>query len=217
MNLSRDVYNLTTSRRIDNFSASMHNRTETRKTVMSILQDLDPKYAKIHRQPSTAWKPALGAGLLLLAAGSSYWLLTNNQTQPPSPQNLPFTTPEKAMGAENSRNSPAPQAATAMAPDNASATIRDEAKPTRQVERETTVGPVATEYSTDSLAHVEYRGKAPSQPEVASTPQGHAPTKNKTERRIAPGQASAKNEKNQPETRKRANERDVDIITAIVR
>lgn len=192
----------------------MHIRTNPRKTAMSILQDLDPKYAKIHKHPSKTWKPGILVGSLLLATGCGYWFVTTNQTaQPPAPQAAPFAAPEKTIEAVANQNSAVNHQAATVAPSNSSATIHDTTKQAYKADPGATTRAMPTENSTGSLADAEYRRQAPAKPVAVGTAQGHA----KAERRITPVQASVKNEKNQVGVGKRANERDVDIITAIVR
>lgn len=194
----------------------MHIRTRPRKTAMSILQDLDPKYAKIHKHPSKAWKPAAWVGSLLIVSGCGYWFVTNNQTaQPPTLQAAPFVAPEKTTEAEANRISALNPQATTAAPSNSSATIHDISKQADKAPPEAIARAIPAENSTGSLADAEYRRQAPAKSRSVDTAHGHVAAR--TERRITPVQVSAKNEKNQAGVGKRANERDVDIITAIVR
>lgn len=174
---------------------------------MSILQDLDPQYAKIHTQPSSARKPLIMACATLLALGGAYWVMMKtaaipaNQTHAEYPVQPPTSTDDTTK--------PPP-----VAP---GATIREEPQRTSSVEQRTPMSAPggAPESATESLADAEYRRQTQAHPSHAKTAPNHGAAK--PERRSSATQQAAKGEKSQPSVGKRANERDVDIITAIVR
>lgn len=174
---------------------------------MSILQDLDPQYAKIHTQPSSASKPIIMVCAALIALGSAYWILMKtsaisaNQTH-----------------AEYSSQPPAATNAAAKSPSaGAGATIRENPQGTAVAEQRTPMpAPIGSpENTTPSLANGEYRR----QTQAPSSRTKTAPTQTiaKPERKSTTTQQAAKDERSQPHGGKRTNERDVDIITAIVR
>lgn len=196
---------------------------------MSILQDLDPQYAKIHAQPSSTWKPAVLAGTALFALGGGYWAMTQLQATPASPEQTPasYTSPASPTPGETQKNvaSTSPILAKqetpypmTMAPSaSLGATIREKAERTMSPEQQTLVSTpaVTSESRAGSLADTEYRRPTQATASHAKTTPAHSTTK--SERKSAGTQGSAKSEKNQPSGGKRTNERDIDIITAIVR
>lgn len=177
---------------------------------MSILQDLDPQYAKIHQPPSTSWKPAIWAISLLLAAGGGYWLVTNAPTGANSLESPPVQA--TAAREKTSENPPYPSPPARSA---GSATITDTPKQDAE-QRETVLSKASIPANTVvSLADGEFRRQTP-----PATTQAHSTAKHasgKTERHKTAAPASVKNERSQAPVAKRASERDVDIITAIVR
>lgn len=179
---------------------------------MSILQDLDPQYAKIHQQPSATRKPAIWAASLLLAAGGGYWLMTNAPAGAPSPEATPVqATPMQ----EKTSESPATRSAPPRVASTSSATIMETAK--QEVDQRETIPPNASvpANTAESLADGEFRRQTPATPSQAHSTPKH--TSGKAERHKTAAPAFAKNERGEALVAKRASERDVDIITAIVR
>ena len=194
---------------------------------MSILQDLDPQYAKIHAQSSFTWKPVILSGAALLVLGSASWALMQAQARPISQRQTPATSPTQVstMADEMTRSvtqttapiakQEIPAAMTQPPSASAGATIREDAQHTTGTEQRIPAPPVSSETAAGSLGDTEYRRQKP-----ATT--GHAKANlthdtGKPERRSAAAQAAARSEKSQLSGGKRTNERDIDIITAIVR
>ena len=196
---------------------------------MSILQDLDPQYAKIHNRPTAARRYAKILIGLLLTLGCGYWVLSQQSIQPQSADaqnsssaNAPANKAEKQAWAKNEIGS-IDQAnttndANAIPPPKlATATIRDDGHPPARVGEATSQPPRVnlSENTKNSLADTEYRRQSPTSGnhgEVARTS-----GLKKGERNPTAVRPVAKTEKNQPHTGKRPAERDVDIISAIVR
>lgn len=199
------------------------------ESTMSILQDLDPQYAKIHTQ-STVNKKSAGIllGLLLCLGGTGYWALTQHSVQPGAAneqhsarpgapadraENLAQTKPES-----NSHDQPEikqnPEALTP--PHLPGATIRDDSQPLPQL-RQAASTPPGISFSENvkiSLADTEYRRRSAVDDHTKPAPISGTM---KGERKNTGGRSAAKMEKNQTPSGKRPVERDVDIISAIVR
>ena len=70
---------------------------------MSILQDLDPQYAKLHKQPSMTPKAMTWMGVLLLVLGSVYWFATDRPVRKEAAEVAPAlrsTAPGKNSGTD---------------------------------------------------------------------------------------------------------------------
>lgn len=174
---------------------------------MSILQDLDPQYAKIHAQPSVSRKLFIVAGATLLALAGGYWGLSQIQGIPVSPNQPP--------AAESNPSPPSPLAEPKPIATGLAATIHEETQHTPGTVRPPTTPQGSPENAAGSLADAEYRRQAQPLPVHARPPTSPAPVK--PERRNVAPQQIAKSGKSQPSAGKRTNERDIDIITAIVR
>lgn len=196
---------------------------------MSILQDLDPQYAKIHNQPTAAWRYAKILIGLLATMGCGYWVLTQQsiQAQLADAQNstsasAPANKAEKQAWAKNESGS-IDQAnttnnANAIPPSKlATATIRDDDHLPARVGDATSQPPRVnlSENAKSSLADTEYR--RPSHTSGNHGEVAHTNGAKKGERTPTAVRPVAKTEKNQLQTGKRPAERDVDIISAIVR
>jgi hypothetical protein len=174
---------------------------------MSILQDLDPQYAKIHAQPSTPRKLIIAASVTLLVLAGGYWGVLQTRATPASP--TPAPAADSTPSSPNLAVEPK-QPATALA-----ATIREEAQRTPGTEQRTTMPQGVPENAAGSLADAEYRRQTQALPAHAKTTANPAPAK--PEHRNVTPQPTAKSGKSQASPGKRTNERDIDIITAIVR
>lgn len=177
---------------------------------MSILQDLDPQYAKIHQQPSSTWRPALWAATFLLAAGGGYWLVANTPARTPSEVPVPQVTVQEKKNADHSAPTAPPESAM-----TAGATITENPRPEAEERANATPSKSASMNATDSLADSEFRRQTIAAPTAPPNAPKHA--SGKAERHKAATPPTAKNERTQAPVAKRASERDVDIITAIVR
>lgn len=196
---------------------------------MSILQDLDPQYAKIHSQPNATRRYAKILIGLLVTMGCGYWVLSQQSIQPQSADaqnstsaSAPATKAEKQAWAKNESGSidqanttndaneiPPPKLATAI--------IRDDGHPPAQVGEATSQPPRAnlSENAKSSLADTEYRRPSPTSGNHGEV--AHTSGAKKGERNPTAVRPVAKTEGNQLHTGKRPAERDVDIISAIVR
>lgn len=196
---------------------------------MSILKDLDPQYAKLHSEPSPR-KPAIWAGVALLTLGSAYWAATQSTTR---------ATPSEAKSAQKaSEPSSGVPANTGASPDfrleNArkhalpatpstaqAATIHEEPGKAKTPDQQGAQAPATEKPTRTSLADTEYPRPAQGAPNKASsTPSRNSSPAPKTEnakRKIPSNQTVAKNEKTSGGSGKKSSERDIDIITAIVR
>lgn len=192
---------------------------------MSILKDLDPQYAKLHAEPSRQ-KPIAWIGGALLVMGCIYWITLHSPAKGTA-QKTQDLEAAKAMKAEPGRESISEgekqDSATKTPLVAAGATIREDrprtidTAPTR-----TSATPEPTrENTTRSPADSEYRSLPQTVPHQAdTTPANNAPSTPKTEntkRKNPASQSTRKIEKTQVNNGRRVNERDVDIITAIVR
>jgi hypothetical protein len=182
---------------------------------MSILQDLDPQYAKLHKQPSTFRKPVIWGSALLLAAACAYWFVTDRQAKKEAAEMAlsrlsaaPAATSESG-GADAKMDIPVAGSELSVPPSaNSGATI-NEAGPEPRL-----ASTVVQENARASLADAEYRRQKPGSV-TPDKPLRQAAEK--TGHRNGSGRSSNRNEKNQSGGNKPMQERDVDIITAIVR
>ncbi|MCG2577675.1 hypothetical protein LZ012_11790 [Dechloromonas sp. XY25] len=196
---------------------------------MSILQDLDPQYAKIHAQPSSNRKTAILAGTALFVLGSGYWAMT--QLLPPSSSvdqtPTSYTSPAAPISDETQKNAASmpptlvkPKTLypmTKVASASLSATIRNDTENMTSAAQRPPASPPTNlaENTPGSLANTEYR--RPTQPAASHAKTASAHRTAKSELRNTATPRAAKSEKNQSSGGKRTNERDIDIITAIVR
>ncbi len=199
---------------------------------MSILQDLDPKYAKIHTQPSFAgWKPiAWILSLLLFLLWVSWLVFTTQFDKGVSEKTLPGDTTQEHVSistevAKLPTGNPSQVAATG--PTDAPPAI---ASTGSAIIQETSEQESAkSEKSPDSIP---FRSITPEAKKLANSDQATKPdTKEQSahkkarksavhtaERKPVNRQANkAYAKKNSQPTTKNATERDIDIITAIVR
>ncbi|MFN4326667.1 MAG: hypothetical protein ACK4FP_12375 [Azonexus sp.] len=184
---------------------------------MSILQDLDPQYAKLHRQPSAFPKTTAWLGALLLVVASAYWLAADRPVRTDAAggeSSLHSMVPDAksaAGGATERKEIPAlsgePPAVQAA---GRSATIHESVSAPRPG------SDLVQENARSRLADVEYREPKPVVAPSAKPPKRAAP---KTERPKVGSRApqGRGNEKKLSGSIKPMQERDVDIITAIVR
>lgn len=199
------------------------------ETIMSILQDLDPQYAKIHSQPTAARRYAKILIGLLVTMGCGYWVLTQLSIQPQSADahnsisaSAPANKAEKQAWVKNESGS-IDQANTTNdanaipSPKLAAATIRDDGHQPLRVGEATSQPPRVSlsENAKSSLADTEYRRQSPTSGNHGKVV--HTSSAKKGERNPTAARPVAKTEKNQLHTGKRPAERDVDIISAIVR
>ncbi len=193
---------------------------------MSILKDLDPQYAKLHSEPLLR-KPAIWSGLALLILGSAYWIVTQPATQPasveakPTPAQQASTTSTgaatpKGAPVDSSTDNIRKPALSAMPATPSAATIREEPQKTSVSDQKTAQSAATEEKPTQtSLADAKY----PQQPQ--SPP--HKPPRTSTQmteqakRKPSTTQTVAKNKNPSGVNEKKSSERDIDIITAIVR
>ncbi|HLO64744.1 MAG TPA: hypothetical protein VK165_17430 [Azonexus sp.] len=194
---------------------------------MSILQDLDPQYAKIHAQPSAARKPAILAGTALLVLGGGYWAMTQFQPFSPDQTATNLSSPASPTSDETQKNTASTATSlvkqetsypmTRVPSAGLSATIRDNGEHTSRAVTQMPASTAAnsSESGAASLADTEYRRPAQATTSHAKAAPAHGITK--PERKSATPPGVAKSEKYQPSSGKRTNERDIDIINAIVR
>ena len=184
---------------------------------MSILQDLDPQYAKLHKQPLMTPKAMTWMGVLLLVLGSVYWFATDRPVRKEAAEVAPSlrsTAPGKNSGTDGvdakkeipvaGSELPAPPLANNSATINASV-------PAPRLASE-----VVQENARTSLPDAEYRRQKPA---AATSDKALKQVVQKNERRNGSNQSPNRNgnEKKQPGSNKPMQERDEDIITAIVR
>ncbi|MBL8426532.1 MAG: hypothetical protein JNM16_03620 [Dechloromonas sp.] len=195
---------------------------------MSILQDLDPQYAKIHTHSTPTRRYAVILLGLLLSTGGGYWVLTQYLVQPGAanelhagrPGDLADKTEQLAQTKPESSSADQPkikQNPEAMTPANSSgATIRDDGQSSPQLGQAVSTPPGISfsENAKNSLADTEYRRQSPASNHAKAVPSNGLM---KGERKNTTVRAMAKTEKNQAPAGKRPVERDVDIISAIVR
>lgn len=191
---------------------------------MSILKDLDPQYAKLHSEPSPR-KPVIWAGVALLSLGSAYWIATQSaakgsSTEAPasSAQRSGEQSSEVAIKKESSRDSSPENAKLPVSPLSPPATpvatIREES-PRPPIDQQTTNTPTAENSARRSLADAEY--PRPAQNTTNRVSSTTSPKPENTKRKSPSTQTVAKSEKTQGTGGKKTGERDIDIITAIVR
>lgn len=190
---------------------------------MSILKDLDPQYAKLHAEPLLR-KPVTWAGIALLTLGSSYWVATQS-TNTATPEEGKPTTARQALA--QSAEAPANKdASTDPLPENAkkqglqampatppAATIREEAKGTNASDQQTVQTAANENPARSRLADTEY----PRQPQNIANGAAPTPKIEHAKRKLPANQAATKAEKTPGGSGKKSGERDIDIITAIVR
>ncbi len=189
---------------------------------MSILKDLDPQYAKLHSEPLLR-KPVIWSGLALLALGSAYWIATQSATQPapaeakPTPTQHASRSPTgaaapKEIPADSSTNNISTPASPATP---LAATIREEAQKTGTTDQKT----VQSEANEKPLRTGLADAKHPQPPQSPSN-KAASTSSQKTEqakRKTSANQTVATNKKTPGANEKKSSERDIDIITAIVR
>ena len=192
---------------------------------MSILQDLDPKYAKIHKQPTSPWPKLASASLILIGAGCAYWLFISASIPGTSAQNAPLATTSKA----NSQDAGEKASAASISADGdtrpalGSATIneavvRRDNTPLAIPEKDADLAKISesqseaiTQLGSPLPLAVEYKTAVPASKHAAIKSEHH---KTKVQ---APSKSDNKQVVAQPVGSKHASERDVEIISAIVR
>lgn len=187
---------------------------------MSILKDLDPQYAKLHTEPSPR-KPAILAGVALLSLGSAYWIATQSTTKEALAEARPSPA-QKSSGAamknEHSRDIPLENAklpvSPASSPAPSVATIQEESS-RAPIDQQTTNAAAAENSTRRRLADAEHPRPAQNAANRVNSVTSQKPEN--TKRKPPSTKTAAKNEKNQGAGGKKTGERDIDIITAIVR
>ncbi len=188
---------------------------------MSILKDLDPQYAKLHSEPLLR-KPAIWSALALLTLGSAYWIVTQSATQPPSAEEKPIPAQQastistgaaapKEAPADSSTDNTRKPALSAMPTTPSAATIREEPQNTSVSDQKTAQSATTETRTRTSLADAKY----PQQPQ--SPPRASTHMTEQAKRKPSTTQTVAKNKNPPGVNEKKPSERDIDIITAIVR
>lgn len=185
---------------------------------MSILKDLDPQYAKLHAEP---WlrKPFIWAGVALLALGGGYWVATQSTTKAAPAEGNPLPARQASTP---STGTPAHKGSSAdsllentqqhtLPTTPAVATIREESKKTGTSDQQAGQAAAGDSPARTSLASTEYPPPPQSRPAAPAAKVEHA------KRKPASNQTVVKNEKTPGASGKKSGERDIDIITAIVR
>lgn len=192
---------------------------------MSILKDLDPQYAKLHSEPLLR-KPVIWSGVALLTLGSAYWIATRSATQPAPAEAEPTLTQQastpptgaaapKETPADSSTDSIRTPASPAMPATPLAATIREEAQKTGTTDQKTAQSAANEKPLRTGLADAKH-------PQLPQSPSNKAASTStqKTEqakRKPSANQTVATNKKAPGANEKKSSERDIDIITAIVR
>lgn len=194
---------------------------------MSILKDLDPQYAKLHTKRSPR-KPAIWAGVALLALGGSYWIATQSMTKAPPVETISSAvkkSPEPSSGVPTNKDSPresplenAKLPALLNSPSvAATATIHEEPLPINSTDQQIGHPVSSTTENPDRKNPANTEHSRPAQrPPAQASPTTAAKSEN-TKRKSNSMQAVAQKEKTHGSGGKKQGERDIDIITAIVR
>ncbi|MBS1139605.1 MAG: hypothetical protein H6R13_1058 [Proteobacteria bacterium] len=198
---------------------------------MSILQDLDPKYAKIQTQSSFAgWKSITWILSVLLILLWASWLVFTLQFDKSAPENKPTgnalqdqggisTEATKAPGIDGSRTTSTSPVNILQANSGAGSAIIQETRevtPTElgKIQEPVYLASIAPETkkltNSDQMTKVDTRDQSDRQQTRRST--GHT-----TDRKPSNLANKAYADKNSQPSAKKAAERDIDIITAIVR
>lgn len=199
---------------------------------MSILQDLDPKYAKIHAQPSHAgWKSiAWILSLLLLLLWVSWLVFTTQFDKGGSEKTLPGNTAKDQVsittGVEKIPASNPPKVAstgpidTHQASASAGSAIIQEAREQESAKSEKSPDPIPFRSTTPEARKLANSDQAtrPDKREQSTHKKARKSAVHTAERKQVNNQANKvyAEKSSQPNTKK-ATERDIDIITAIVR
>lgn len=194
---------------------------------MSILKDLDPQYAKLHSEPSLR-KPVIWIGIVLLTMGCGYWVVAQTLTTA-TPSDAPSTAMQNGSSTTSAaiptRHAPLPESEKPNVAPKPGATPTDAA--IREVQPRTAtsdqqpaqlIQSTSQENATHSLADAEYRRPPPSAPDRLHAPAATNPrpaAKAEDAKRKSPSSQSAA--RNDSMSGKKGSERDIDIITAIVR
>lgn len=195
---------------------------------MSILKDLDPQYAKLHNERPTG-RVAIGIGAAVFALGGAVWIASQATDRfPRLSQADKIATPisDAANGVSTRSDTPSqtqPSELAAESPPSRAATIRESVQqPT--VEREQTA-------VTSSAASLSPHKQPPAQSDISRSSQTVSATESPShsdkrlkadgpepaKRKSDASRIAKKPEKSAPSSAKTSGERDVDIISAIVR
>lgn len=195
---------------------------------MSILRDLDPKYAKIHTQSSySGWKSITWILSLLLVLLWASWLVYTLQRDSGASKNILTANIGPDRGSQNTETAKSPsispsQATMSVGADSSpastgvgSAVIQEgrEAAPANSAKSEESASFPSIMPESKKSANSDQVTKPEAKEQTAQQKSGKA-TEYASARRQA-NKAYAENN-SQPSTKKAA-ERDIDIITAIVR
>jgi hypothetical protein len=210
-----------------NLKTVFHIPKQYTRSPMSILKDLDPQYAKLHTERLPK-KAAIWSGLALLAVGGSYWIATQSMTKALPTEATPSSVQkplEPSNGVPMNRDSPRESSLeNAKLPASlnnpsvaAAAMIQDAPLPKKSTDQQIVPPVSATIESPDrkTLANTEYSRPAQRSP-VQASPTTAEKSEN-TKRKSNSMQAVAQKEKTHGSGGKKQGERDIDIITAIVR
>lgn len=186
---------------------------------MSILQDLDPKYAKLHKHSAPPWKYALWLAVPLSLIASGYWMMTKSASTSGNtdlPTNGSIETPSIAKdstltGNQQTNAMPSPP----LGESNYGAIINEGGNNASPPTGSSTKNAVSLADSERSLADTEY-GRSSSPLDQAARSKAKLTSEKPVHK--TPTSASTPKKEAKPDAPvKKANERDVDIITAIVR
>ena len=195
---------------------------------MSILQDLDPKYAKIHTQSSFAgWKSITWILSLLLVLLWASWLVFTLQRDNGASKNVLTATIGQDQGsprpeAVKSLSIAPPQAATSVGADSSPAATSGGSAIIQEA-REATPPKSAKNEESASFPSIAPESKKPASSDQTTKQEARETTAPQKTRKLSEHAAERKPtnkvyaEKNSQPSTKKAAERDIDIITAIVR
>ena len=196
---------------------------------MSILQDLDPKYAKIHTQSSFAgWKSITWILSLLLVLLWASWLVFTLQRDDGASKNILTANIGRDQG---SLNTEAVKSPTSSSPSQATTSRGADSSPAStgggsaviQESREAVLANSAKSDESAPFASIAPESKKSANSGQATKPEAREETAQQKSRKATEHTAERKQanrayaEKNSQPATKKAAERDIDIITAIVR
>jgi hypothetical protein len=171
-------------------------------------------------------KPAIWSGLALLTLGSAYWFVAQPARQPASVEAKPIpaqqasttstgaATPKEAPADSLADNIRMPASPTIPATPSA-ATIREETQKTSISDQKTAQSAATEKPTRTSLADAKYPQQPQSPPN--KPPRTSTQMTEQAKRKPSTTQTVAKNKNPPGVNEKKSSERDIDIITAIVR
>lgn len=195
---------------------------------MSILQDLDPKYAKIHTQSSFAgWKSITWILSLLLVLLWASWLVFTLQRDNGASKNILTANIGRDQGSLNSETvkppSSSPSQATTSGGADSSPASTGGGSAVIQESREAVPANSAKSEESAPFASIAPESKKSANSGQATKPEARKEAAQQKSRKATDYAAERKHanrayaEKNSLPATKKAAERDIDIITAIVR